>query len=77
MHREEERITTNIKYHYVQRNPITQTTSTLHTTPLAALASLVRLRVDTGCHENVVTGRGLDGVSRLLKRLAGDDPVDI
>ena len=44
---------------------------------LTALASLVRLRINAGCYKDVVAGRGLDGVSRLLEGLARHDPVDV
>ena len=44
---------------------------------LAALASLVRLRVHARRHEDVVARGRLDRVRGLLERLAGYDAVDV
>ena len=38
---------------------------------------MVRLRINAGRYKDGVSSRGLDGVGRLLERLARHDPVDV
>ena len=73
-----EHVCTAYKYPRKAKPRATADRPTMHLRPiLAALASLVRLRVHARRHEDVVARGRLDRVRGLLERLAGYDAVDV